>query len=157
MQATDPGGRVRLFALDAPVAVNADPVQLQQVLCNVMTNALKYSPASSPVDVRVDTDGLDALVRVQDHGVGIAPEMRARIFEMFTQADPRPGDRGLGIGLAVVKALVSAHGGTVQVQSDGIGHGALFIIRLPDADAPGPGAEPAQLEPGAAIEGAGAA
>lgn len=157
MQATDPGGRVRLFALEAPVAVNADPVQLQQVLCNVMTNALKYSPASSPVDVRVDTDGLDALVRVQDHGVGIAPEMRARIFEMFTQADPRPGDRGLGIGLAVVKALVSAHGGTVQVQSDGIGHGALFTIRLPDADAPGPEAEPAQLEPGSAIEGSGPA
>lgn len=127
---------------DAPLQVEADPARLQQVVLNLLNNAIKYTPAGGTVWVTATQDDGHLTFRVQDTGIGIAPEMLPRIFDLFTQdlqAEKLvPG--GLGVGLSLVRQIVELHGGTVQALSAGRGKGAEFIVRLPQRPA---AAEPA--------------
>jgi PAS domain S-box-containing protein len=116
----------------SPIHLDGDSVRLQQVVVNLIENAAKYTPENGNVWVKVTSEADEAVVRVQDDGLGIAPEVMPHIFDLFTQAENRgTSDGGLGIGLSVVKDTVEMHGGTVQVVSDGPGKGSEFIVRLP--------------------------
>jgi two-component system, sensor histidine kinase len=126
-------------SLDADtVWVNADPVRLEQIVVNLLDNALKYTPPGGAIDVRVWRQGSRAMLRVRDNGVGIAADVLPRIFDLFVQGDAPGvrGRRGLGIGLAVVRRLAELHGGTIDVESDGPGRGSAFTLRLPSTSAP---------------------
>jgi two-component system OmpR family sensor kinase len=128
---------------DAPPVVAGDEARLRQVLGNLMSNALRYTPAGSPVEVRVFSTGSEAVLEVSDSGPGLAPEDAERVFERFYRADPSrtrsgagpgtPAAGGSGLGLSIVAALVAAHGGRVTVQTVP-GAGATFSVRLPLAD-----------------------
>ncbi len=123
-----------LSLLLPPVAlrVEGDPVRLQQVFANLLTNACKYTLRGGRIWVKATSEGNEAVVRVEDTGIGIAPNMLAHIFDLFAQVHaPATSDGGVGIGLSLVKELVTMHGGTVQANSDGIGKGSDFIVRLP--------------------------
>ena len=118
--------------------VNGDPARLQQCLVNLLTNSAKYTDRGGDINVEVSASGGTAVVTVSDTGMGIAPELLPRVFELFVQGD-RTLDRaqgGLGVGLAVVKRLIEMHGGQVSARSAGTGHGATFEIRLPLAERP---------------------
>ena len=117
--------------------LNADPARLEQVLVNLLTNAAKYTDECGRVWMSVEEQGDEVLLRVRDSGIGIAPELLPRIFEMFTQAE-RSLDRsqgGLGIGLCLVKRLVELHGGGVSASSV-LGQGSEFVVRLPVTEVP---------------------
>lgn len=120
---------------DEPVRVNADPVRAEQIVSNVLTNAIKYTPDGGHVVVSLRQEGEQAVLCVKDDGVGIAPDRIGTIFELFAQAENAIGrsQGGMGIGLALVKNLVELHGGTITVHSDGVGAGCEFTIRLPIA------------------------
>jgi PAS domain S-box-containing protein len=116
-----------------PCWVDADPTRIAQVLGNLLGNALKFTPRGGRVEVVLRRTGASVALAVSDTGVGIAPELRARLFEPFRQA-PQTLDRsrgGLGLGLAMVKGLVELHGGTIEIASDGIGCGSQFTVALP--------------------------
>lgn len=126
--------------------VNADAVRLDQIFTNLLGNAAKYTPSGGRVEVSAGVEGGEAWVRVADTGVGIAPEMLSGIFDLFAQAD-RSLERsqgGMGIGLTLVRTLLSLHGGTVAVSSAGLGRGSEFVVRLP---ARHPSVPPRPLEP----------
>ena len=132
--------------------VFADPLRVEQIVSNVLTNAVKYTPEGGHVIVTMGREGGNAFVRITDDGIGIARERLGSIFELFAQAENAIGraQGGMGIGLALVRNLVELHGGSVAVCSDGIGHGSDFTIRLPLAvDAVKP-AEPVATAPRAA-------
>jgi len=127
------------FALpEDPIPVDGDPERLEQVVGNLVANAVKYTPAGGSVDVSVERIAAAALLRVRDTGVGIAPDMLECIFEPFTQVmtslDRSEG--GLGLGLALVRGLVTLHGGRVHARSDGPGRGAELLVELPVAASP---------------------
>jgi len=132
-QAAAHGQTLELLVPQGAIRIEADPARLHQVVLNLITNAIKYTPAGGRVWVKASVEGRDAVIRVEDTGVGIAPDMLPRIFELFTQeSDSRHlSEGGMGVGLAVVKALVDLHGGTVEVRSDGRGKGSHFTVRLP--------------------------
>ena len=132
-----------------PLVVIGDAVRLEQVIWNLLDNALKYSPPASPLEVGVVREDDTAVLRVRDYGIGIAPEMLTSIFELFTQADTdlHRAHGGLGLGLALVRALVEQHHGTVTAQSEGPERGSVFEIRLPLAR----DAAPVPLETAAAV------
>jgi signal transduction histidine kinase/ActR/RegA family two-component response regulator len=113
--------------------VDGDPVRLAQVITNLVGNALKYSPNGRTIEIGTWTDHGQCELRVADHGIGIAPEMIGRVFELFTQADAglARSDGGMGIGLTLVDRLVRLHGGTVEAFSEGRDLGSRFIVRLP--------------------------
>jgi PAS domain S-box-containing protein len=118
---------------DEALTITADANRLQQIVWNLLTNALKFTPAGGKVSLGVFRDGSDVCLQVSDSGEGIRPENLAVIFEAFHQADASTTRRhgGLGLGLSIVKQLVFAHGGTVRAASDGPGTGATFLVRLP--------------------------
>jgi PAS domain S-box-containing protein len=127
-----------LAIADSGVEVDGDTTRLEQVVVNLVSNAAKFSDPGGAIAVAVTPERGDVVLRVADRGVGIAPEMLPRVFDLFAQAD-RSLDRpqgGLGIGLTVVKRLVELHGGSVEARSDGIGRGAEFVVRLPALVAP---------------------
>ena len=133
------------------IVVNADPTRLAQVFGNLLNNAARYTPDGGHISVTADQQAGDVLVRVKDNGIGIPPDMHARIFDMFTQADRRldQSQGGLGIGLALVRRLVDMHGGHVEAHSAGVGQGSEFVVRLPIVAADRrkqPRAETRQLE-----------
>jgi PAS domain S-box-containing protein len=115
---------------EAPIYLEGDPVRLRQVFINLIENACKYTPPQGEIWIKVTTETEEAVVKVSDTGIGIAPELMPHIFELFTQADD-VSKAGLGIGLALVKETVSLHGGTVQATSPGVNKGAEFTVRLP--------------------------
>ena len=122
-----------------PVVIDGDATRLSQVFSNLLIKASKYSPPGKSISLsaRHSADGKVA-VSIKDQGVGIEPEVQSYIFDLFTQA-PRTLDRsegGLGIGLSMVRTLVELHGGSVQVHSDGLGHGSEFVVVLPLAVKP---------------------
>jgi PAS domain S-box-containing protein len=125
--------QVQVLLPRAPIHVIADPERLHQVFVNLITNAAKYTRPGGRITVKATTEGEEAVVRVEDTGVGIPHEMLPRIFELFTQVETtRPMSQGgLGIGLALVKELVELHGGSVQVMSEGREKGSEFTVRLP--------------------------
>ena len=115
------------------VVLMGDPDRLQQVMWNLLTNAVKFTPIGGRVRVYLDGEESHAEIRVSDTGQGIAREMLPHVFERFRQADSTTtrAHAGLGLGLALVRYLVEAHGGTVTAESPGEGQGATFTIRLP--------------------------
>ena len=116
-----------------PVWVNADETRLAQVIDNLVSNAVKYTPAGGSVLLSIRCEGDDAVIRVADTGIGITSELLPRIFDLFVQGEPTR-DRakgGLGIGLTLVKRLVEMHGGSVDARSEGPGRGSAFTVRLP--------------------------
>jgi PAS domain S-box-containing protein len=119
--------------------LHADAARLEQVVVNLLTNAAKYTDQGGHVWLTVQQEGEEGVLRVRDTGVGIAPEILPRIFDLFTQAE-RSLDRsqgGLGIGLALVQRLVEMHGGTVAASS-ALGQGSEFVVRLPVVQPPQP-------------------
>jgi signal transduction histidine kinase/ActR/RegA family two-component response regulator len=133
-----------------PVFVHADPVRMEQVVMNLLNNASKYTGAGGRIRAHVSASGDDAVLRVQDSGVGLAPGMIDRVFELFTQAEGSldRSQGGMGIGLTLVRNLVELHDGSVSVASAGLGQGSEFTVRLPrkvDA-APQPVAAPVKLK-----------
>ncbi|MGH7898344.1 MAG: hybrid sensor histidine kinase/response regulator, partial [Candidatus Binatia bacterium] len=116
-----------------PTWVDGDSTRLEQVLANLLENAVKYTDEGGQIGVRVGTEGDRAVLRVSDNGRGIEREMIPRIFDVFTQG-PQALDRaqgGLGIGLTLVKRLVELHEGEIAAASSGLGQGSEFTIRLP--------------------------
>jgi signal transduction histidine kinase len=130
----DQRGHVLSLDLPAePVWLEADPARLSQVLSNLLTNAAKYTPPAGQLTVAAAVSEATVDLRVIDSGIGIAPDMLPRIFDMFMQVH-RSRDRsadGLGIGLTLARRLVEMHGGSIQVRSEGVGRGTEFIISLP--------------------------
>ncbi len=125
---------------DPPHLVNADAGRLQQVFWNMIKNAVKFTPHDGSVGVRCWRDGSQVLVEICDSGVGIEPEALTRIFNAFEQAERSVTRQfgGLGLGLAISKALVEMHGGTITAHSEGKGKGATFIVCLPLSHLPAP-------------------
>lgn len=115
-----------------PIELEADPLRLAQVVSNLLTNAIKYTPPGGIIELKARLEGEQAAVTVSDTGSGIEPGQIDRMFEMFAQAEPT-ADRshGLGIGLALVKNIVELHGGAVSASSPGPGKGSVFRVVLP--------------------------
>jgi PAS domain S-box-containing protein len=115
------------------VSVAGDPARLQQVVWNLLANAIKFTPKGGQVQVRLERIDSHIEIAVSDTGAGIAPEFLPYVFERFRQADQKTTRQhgGLGIGLAIVRHLVELHGGTVQAESQGEGQGATFVVKLP--------------------------
>ncbi len=130
--ASERGLQVRLnLALD-PAPLRGDHVRLLQVVWNLLSNAVKFTPPGGEIEVRLERDGNDARLSVMDTGSGISADFAPHVFELYRQADETAGHRpGLGIGLSIVAQIVKLHGGTVHVESAGIGHGSTFIVTLP--------------------------
>ncbi len=134
-------GRVGDHALEVslePAWIFADATRIEQVIGNLMTNALKYTPAGGSVTVRTRREAGDAVLVVADTGIGLDAELLPRAFDLFVQG-ARALDRsqgGLGIGLTLVRRLTELHGGSVAAQSAGGGCGATFIVRLPAVEPP---------------------
>jgi len=131
--------RQQLFAVELPkepLWVRVDPVRLEQIVSNLLMNASKFTEAGREISLSLQSEGGHAVVRVRDEGIGIPPEMRERIFEPFVQVAESHSQNGLGLGLPLVRQLVRLHNGTVEVQSEGVGGGSEFIVRLPLIDAP---------------------
>ena len=117
----------------SPAPVEADATRLAQVLSNLLNNAAKYTEDGGRVDLIVEQAQGEAVVRVRDNGIGIAPEMLPSVFDMFAQIESKT-DRsqgGLGIGLTLVRRLVEMHGGKIEAHSAGLGKGSEFLVRLP--------------------------
>lgn len=131
------GHTLRLHPVDPALAVVGDTVRLAQVLENLLINAAKYTPDGGHIDVSVEPSGKHVAIAVKDTGIGIAPDMLRRVFELFTQADTSldRAEGGLGIGLTLAERLTRMHGGTLEAQSPGPRQGSTFTVRLPRVDA----------------------
>lgn len=119
-----------LDGADAPVHVVADPLRLCQALVNLICNAVRYTPDGGRIRVEARAKGGSAILRVTDEGVGMAPELVRRAFELYVQG-AEGADGGLGIGLYLVKSIAELHAGHVMAASDGPGRGCAFTITLP--------------------------
>jgi signal transduction histidine kinase len=126
----DAKGVALVSKLQPDVSVLADGTRLQQVAANLIDNALKYTPPRGRVDVEVTQEGGRALLRVRDNGAGINPDELPRIWDRLFRGDASRTERGLGLGLSLVRAIVKAHGGTVDVES-ALGKGSTFTVALP--------------------------
>ncbi|ROZ79750.1 PAS domain S-box protein [Ramlibacter sp. WS9] len=137
-----------------PPVVRGDATRLAQCILNLLDNALKFTPRGGRIILRVLQEGPLAVVEVSDSGIGLIPASLERIFEPFVQEQPSGwnGNSGLGVGLALTRKLVELHGGTIRAASEGLGHGSVFRIELPIADA---ALLSHSQEPIAALEGAG--
>jgi PAS domain S-box-containing protein len=115
------------------LVLDADAVRLIQVFANLLNNAAKYTDAGGLIHVTTRRDGADAVISVQDNGAGIPDDMLGKIFDLFTQADRTAGraQGGLGIGLTLVRSIVTLHGGSIEARSAGAGRGSQFVVRLP--------------------------
>jgi signal transduction histidine kinase len=126
----DAKGVALVSKLQPDASVMADGTRLQQVAANLIDNALKYTPPGGRVDVEVTQGGGRALLRVRDNGAGINPDELPRIWDRLFRGDASRTERGLGLGLSLVRAIVKAHGGTVDVES-ALGKGSTFTVALP--------------------------
>jgi signal transduction histidine kinase len=113
--------------------VSGDPGRLQQVVWNLVSNAVKFTPRNGRAQVRLERVNSQVEVVVSDTGIGIRPDFLPYVFERFRQADAGPTRKagGLGLGLAIVRHIVEMHGGTVDASSPGEGQGSTFRVRLP--------------------------
>ncbi len=131
----------------SPVWIDADISRMEQILNNLMTNALKFSPFGGEIEVTVCEESGRAVVTVSDRGAGMTPELLSRVFEPFVQGPP-PANRaqsGLGIGLALVRQLVELHGGEVEASSAGPDRGSIFSFWVPSIAAPAPTEAPSTI------------
>ena len=140
LQSCDPGMQARQHTITVhrgpePLHVHGDPVRLVQVLCNLLDNACKYTPVGGAIILSASASDGVLTIAIKDNGVGISPLAISRIFDLFEQDEHAMAlaldSRGLGIGLAVVRELVHAHGGTVAAHSEGKGMGSEFVVTLP--------------------------
>ena len=143
---TDAGGAARHdMTVDVQSAwAMVDETRAEQIVMNLVGNALKYTPPGGRVHVTLGRVDDDVVLRVTDTGIGIAPEVCARVFDLFVQLD-RGADRrqgGLGVGLTLVRRLAELHGGRVDAASDGVGKGSTFTVRVPAMEAPAASGEP---------------
>src|SRR5581483_4809298 len=124
---------LRVHRPAGPIRIMADPLRLAQVLSNLLTNAAKYTDARGDILLRAEATGDAIVISVKDNGIGIPAGALRNVFEMFAQVKSAQdrSEGGLGIGLALSQGLVDLHGGTIQVMSEGPGHGSEFIVRLP--------------------------
>jgi signal transduction histidine kinase/DNA-binding response OmpR family regulator len=123
------------LSIDVPrgITIDADPARLAQVIANLLTNAAKYTEKGGRIAIRAAAEACEAVLAVRDSGIGIAPDMLPRVFDMFTQ-ERQALDRtqgGLGLGLTIVRNLTELHGGRVEAFSDGRNAGSEFVVRLP--------------------------
>jgi two-component system, sensor histidine kinase len=118
---------------DEPVLLHADATRLGQVFSNLLNNAAKYTENGGRISFTASVEHEELTVRVEDNGIGIAPETLPRIFEMFTQVDQsiERKQAGLGVGLTLARRLIELHNGSIEVRSAGLGHGSTFIVKLP--------------------------
>jgi two-component system CheB/CheR fusion protein len=128
------GVTLTLRGTDSPIPIRADPVRLEQILWNVIRNALKFTRSGGRVNVSLSHDDGFVCIDVVDTGVGIAPDFLPRIFDLFSQAQAGASREhgGLGIGLSLVRQLAELHGGRIDAQSEGLGKGAHFSLKLPE-------------------------
>jgi len=139
IQALQPAAQAKRITIEtsaeaAPAgAVNCDPDRLQQVIWNLLTNSVKFTPEDGHIEVRIEQIGHHVQLRVRDNGMGIDPGFLPFVFDRFRQADASITRRhaGLGLGLSICKQLVEAHGGIISAASEGTGKGSTFTIRLP--------------------------
>ncbi len=133
--------RIELDFMTEPLAVLADGARLQQIFWNLIKNALKFTPPDGVVTVSTRAAEGWAVVTVKDNGIGIEAELLPRLFTAFNQGSIAATRRlgGLGLGLAICKALTDVHGGTIRAHSEGVGAGASFVVRLPLSRQPAPG------------------
>jgi len=129
------GHRLTVVTPDPAIVLEVDPTRIIQVLANLLNNAAKFTPRGGHVELSSVQEGTDVIVSVRDNGVGIAPALLERIFEMFTQVGRSHAytGGGLGIGLTLVRRLVEMHGGQVEARSSGPNMGSEFLVRLPIA------------------------
>jgi two-component system CheB/CheR fusion protein len=116
-----------------PLIVRGDPARLQQIQVNLLMNAVKFTPPGGRIFLRLQLEGQDAVLTVEDNGIGIADGMLESVFDLFVQADTTLHRQlgGLGIGLTLVRMLVEMHGGRVAAHSTGLGQGSRFVVRVP--------------------------
>lgn len=121
---------------DNTIWLDADPARLSQIISNLLTNAIKYTPSGGQIILKADMHDGIADISVTDNGIGIAQDSLTKVFEMFSQVSKNKhhAQGGLGIGLSLVKSLVNMHGGTVSAYSDGEGKGSTFTLRIPLAN-----------------------
>ncbi len=133
--------RLLFEPLGEPVWTNGDSQRLEQVMVNLLNNAIKYSPPGGLIEITLQRQASTAIICVKDSGVGIAPDMQAKVFDLFVQSEATldRADGGMGVGLTLVKAIVDMHGGKVSVRSDGLNLGSVFTVELPISES--------QLEP----------
>jgi len=141
--------RLEVILWPEPLLLDLDPTRIAQVVSNLLTNAAKYTPPGGDIRLEVGKDAGQATIAVSDTGVGILPEHQEAIFEMFSQVGDHGGlaQGGLGIGLSLVRQLVTLHGGAISVHSAGAGQGSTFTVRLPLGARPGAGQDEAVQEP----------
>jgi signal transduction histidine kinase len=139
--------RLRVELPPEPLPLDADATRLEQVVSNLLRNAARYTEPGGSIEVEVRRDGSAAVLAVRDDGIGIAPDLLPRVFDLFTQGEQAldRSEAGLGIGLTLVRSLVEMHGGSVEARSDGPGKGSELIVRLPLA-AEAEGAYPASFD-----------
>jgi CheY-like chemotaxis protein len=118
---------------ESSLVVEADATRLEEIFNNLIANALKYSEPGAHVHVSSRRDGPRCVVEISDTGIGLAPEMLDRVFDLFSQADTslHRSQGGLGVGLTLARALVELHGGSIRATSEGIGRGSTFVVTLP--------------------------
>ncbi|WP_426077398.1 ATP-binding protein [Janthinobacterium sp. PSPC3-1] len=138
------GHTVQVEQPDEPIWLDADPTRLSQMIANLLTNAVKYTPARGHIWLGVARSAGEVVITVRDSGIGIAPEHLLTVFDMFSQLEPAlsRAQGGLGIGLSLVRGLAQLHGGSVSARSAGVGQGSTFELRLPLPAAPPVAAEP---------------
>jgi PAS domain S-box-containing protein len=134
---------------DAPLWLDADITRLSQIFANLLNNAAKYTKPGGRISLEAVAEGHTLLIKIRDTGIGIAPDMLPRIFDMFTQVDTSiaRSHGGLGIGLTLVKKLVEMHGGEITAFSNGINQGSEFAVRLPLVAAPAAAQSPIISQP----------
>ena len=126
--------RLEVDLAPLPAVLDADPTRIVQMMSNLLNNAAKYMENGGVIRVATELEGVLAVVRVRDEGIGIAPEAMPRVFDPYVQVGVGPlHTQGLGIGLALVKSIAEGHGGTVEARSEGLGRGSEFVVRLPMA------------------------
>jgi len=151
------GIRLDLVLDPSPATIAGDPVRMQQIVSNLLVNALKFTPSGGQVEVRLEVSGREVRIVVHDTGVGIRREFLPYVFDRFRQDDATEARShgGLGLGLAIVRHLVSLHDGSIDAESPGEGQGSTFTVSLPllgEAEASGPGWEPPTTRSSAAFD-----
>ena len=127
------GHRIVVDCHDQALPVEIDPVRIEQIVCNLLHNAAKFTPTRGVIRVQTSVEGAQARILVEDHGVGFEPECADALFEPFLQVNPGldRATSGLGMGLTIARRLAELHGGSICASSEGPGKGARFVVQLP--------------------------